>query len=186
MSTPPLTAEVVPLGAMHRVACSVVAAHLETIIGLRAVVTPPRPVPDAAFLAPRGQYDAAILLRELARGLDGPLVRIGVTVLDICLPILTHVYGEAMVGRNCAVVSIHRLARSERGAPVPQSLALARLAKVALHEAAHAIGLTHCHHPRCVQCSSHHLERLDGLELAFCPACQRTLRGRLLRSSGTR
>ena len=42
---------------------------------------------------------------------------LGITSLDLYIPILTFVFGEAQVGGECAVVSAHRLTQEFYGLP---------------------------------------------------------------------
>jgi archaemetzincin len=202
--TSPL-AEVVPLGRVPPVACAVVAANLQAVLGLPTQVVAARLIPAQAHLRARDQYDAAPILSDLRGDLESARararararvrvqVRVGVTALDLCLPILTFVYGEALVGGGVAVVSLARLgalpgahgaagsaARSAAGSAAPPEKPgrlYERIAKVALHETAHAMGLTHCRKDGCLMAFSVGLEKLDGLYLAFCPACEHRLAG---------
>lgn len=168
---PPL-AEVVPIGGVRRAARAVAAANLRAVMGLEAMVARPAAAPDAAYLAGRGQYDAEALLSFLSKSENGAALRVGVIEEDLCLPILAYVYGEAYVGGGVAVVSLFRLA-GEAGVGSGQELA--RLAKVICHETAHALGLAHCGHPRCLMHFAGGLADLDAMALGFCPACRAEL-----------
>ncbi len=81
--------EVIPIGPVDETACAVIAAHLEALMGLPARIRFPWPLPAEALLPARQQYDAGPILK--AMGLELPLfrVRLGVTVLDLCLPFLS-------------------------------------------------------------------------------------------------
>lgn len=181
MSTPNLEtppgprAEVVPLGKVHEVACAVAAAHLSTLMGLKARVADPEPVPGGAYLDVRGQYNAAALMEHLSRDLPPGVVRVGVTESDICLPVFSHVFGEARMGGAVAVGSLYRLRRGRTRQPVARELIYQRLAKVICHEAGHAMGLGHCFELGCLMRFTGELSKLDELEMWFCPACGREL-----------
>ncbi len=184
--TSPL-AEVVPLGRVPPVACAVVAANLQAVLGLPTQVVAARQMPPRAHLRARDQYDAAPILSALRSEVESIRVRVGVTALDLCLPILTFVYGEALVGGRVAVISSARLAAWPHGTAVGTAAGTAagtaeepgllyeRLAKVALHETAHALGLTHCQDHGCLMAFSVGLEKLDSIHLVFCPACEHKL-----------
>lgn len=187
-------AEVVPLGRVPTVAGQVVAAHLQAVLGLSTRVTGRREIPPPARIQARAQLDATPILTALAQDLAPFRLRVGVTAQDLCLPILTYVFGEALVGGRVAVVSAARLAAPTAGAEVGPGGApgrgLERLAKVALHEAAHALGVAHCREPGCLMVFSAGLKHLDRLYPQFCSACELRLselrRGLLAGSQASR
>ena len=164
-------AQVIPLGRVNQVACAVAAANLQAILRLPCAQGPPRSLDQEAYLAVRRQYNAEKLLIALEADLPPGLIRVGITDGDLCLPVLSYVYGQAMVGGRAALVSLHRLGGGERER-VARELLYERLAKVVCHEAAHALGLEHCREPGCLMRFSAGLDNLDALELHFCPACR--------------
>ncbi|MBI5583556.1 MAG: peptidase M54 [Deltaproteobacteria bacterium] len=167
-----LRVEIIPLGRVDEVAGAVVAANIQEFLGFPTTLASPQPVPEEAHLPGRNQYDAGWILKQLRRGLDPRALRLGVTTRDLALPILTYVFGEALVGGRAAVVSVFRLG-TEPGQPRKDLGRLyERLAKVALHETAHALGVPHCRRSGCLMRFSYGLDHLDTLEIAFCPACR--------------
>lgn len=82
------------------------AANLQALLGFSARIQAPWPVPVYAHLPARSQYDAGPILKTMAQGLPPFQVRLGITVLDLCLPILSYVYGEALLGGRLAVASL--------------------------------------------------------------------------------
>jgi archaemetzincin len=182
-----LIVEVVPLGRVDAVACEVAAANIQTMLGLSAQRVSSWPTPEYSHLPARNQYDAGRILKALARDLEPPTLRLGIIALDLCLPILTYVYGEARIGGHNALVSLYRLGFDVQGNRVPQTLLFQRLAKVAVHETAHSLGLEHCYTPLCLMHFSQGLRHLDALNLEFCSECLAVLRRervRLLRFEG--
>lgn len=174
-----LHVEVIPLGQVDQLAVSVVAANIQTFIGLPVDVVPPWPEPAYAVIPVRGQYNALPILKALAVDIGADTRRLGVFGGDLCLPILTYVFGEAQVNGRAAVVSLRRLRQSRDGQRVPSSLLLERLAKVAVHEMSHVLGLKHCRTPYCLMSFSLGLDQLDALSLRFCPDCERILARRV-------
>jgi archaemetzincin len=132
------------------------------------------PVFDIEFAhdAARDQYySSAILARLEPHGADRAIL--AVTSSDLYVPVLTFVFGEAQLAGPRAIVSLRRLKDEFYGmAPNPSRLS-ERLAKEALHELGHTLGLRHCDNWRCVMSSSHAVERLDVKEGQYCPACAR-------------
>lgn len=147
------------LARIFRLSCHVLAES-----GLEA---------DFAFDARRGQYHATQLLRRIRDLESDEQVRaIGVTRLDLFVPILTFVFGEAEVGGRCAIVSTERLDERFYGLPSREALLRERLVKEAVHELGHTFGLRHCDDWRCVMTSSHAVDRLDIKGWDFCAACR--------------
>lgn len=127
--------------------------------------------PLFAFNADRAQYYSTAILEKLAGIPAPPLSRIiGVSSVDLYVPILTFVFGEAQLSGNRAVVSHYRLA--EPGRP---DMLRERLAKEAVHELGHTFGLRHCENWNCVMSSSHSVERLDIKSARFCSRCRRVV-----------
>jgi archaemetzincin len=128
--------------------------------------------PRAAFRPERNQYHSTALLEKLQHDTS---ILLGVTEVDLFIPVLTFVFGEAQLGGSAAIVSYHRLHQEFYGLPADRELLLDRIAKEAVHEVGHAIGLTHCEDYECVMASSHSVEWLDLKRAALCGACRRRL-----------
>jgi archaemetzincin len=168
---------VIPMGRLGDLAVHVVAAHLQTFLEIPVDILEPREVPADAFLHHRQQFDAGIILQHLAQlPYPGHSRIVGLTNVDLCIPILTHVYGEAEVGGRAAVISIFRLRQNEDGTNAPLDQYYERLAKVALHEIGHTLSIYHCEDPRCVMRYSPGVRHLDEVELFFCERCEFLLR----------
>lgn len=134
---------------------------------------------DAGFALDtrRNQYHATSILRHIRHlEADDEVRVIGVTQLDLFVPILTFVFGEAELGGRCAVVSLQRLDERFYGLPRREPLLRERLIKEAVHELGHTFGLRHCEDWRCVMTSSHAVDRLDVKSPDFCRECRRLVR----------
>jgi archaemetzincin len=168
--------DLIPLGPVDPLVLDIVAANIQAVLGLATQVVIPQPNPDYAYVSSRRQYDAVKILKVLAVEPDGAPLKLGVTSLDLCIPILTYVYGESQLGGKSAVVSIHRL-----GHRYSREQTYIRIAKVCVHEVGHIFGLEHCWDPGCLMRFSKQLEQLDQLPLHFCSACEYELARRLTR-----
>jgi archaemetzincin len=156
---------IVPLGVVDELAVSVVAAHLQAVMGLNTDVRPRQPKPEYAYQHGRRQYDAAKIINALATDAAGESLTLGVTRYDICTPILTFVFGESQLGGHAALISLYRIADEKK------EVTCTRAAKIGLHEVGHLLGVGHCRTPDCLMCFSANLEILDQLPLWFCDAC---------------
>jgi archaemetzincin len=127
---------------------------------------------DFAYDPGRGQYYSTALLQRMQSLVGDPQTAwLGVTGLDLFIPILTHLFGEAQLGGRCAVVSLHRLREEFYGLPSNPSLLWQRLVKESAHELGHILGLRHCLDWRCVMASTHDVEHLDLKGEEYCPSC---------------
>lgn len=133
-----------------------------------------------AFDPDRGQYCSTEILRRLQPFAESGARVLGVTGLDLFVPVLTFVFGEAQLEGNCALVSFHRLREEFYGMPPRADLLAERLLKEAVHELGHTFGLRHCFDWQCVMASSHAVGFLDVKEAEFCPRCARVVHGSAL------
>ena len=111
-------------------------------------------------------------LVDEAHGEDhAPERALGVTALDLFIPALSFVFGEAQLGGTAAVVSLHRLRAESYGLRPDPALLFERLVKEALHELGHTHGLVHCQSFDCVMRSSTYVEDIDQKPQLFCDSC---------------
>jgi archaemetzincin len=122
----------------------------------------------------RVQYNSSLILQQLI--MKPPLNAekiLGVLDVDLFIPILTFVFGEAQLKGIGAVVSAHRLHNRFYGLPENRELTNDRLLKEAVHELGHTFGLIHCLQARCVMNASTYVENIDQKSAEFCPLCQK-------------
>ena len=148
------------------------AAALARQFRVSCRVCPERLEAAFAFDPARGQYHSTAILQRMAELAEPDLRLLGVTALDLYVPVLTFVFGEAQLEGGCALVSLHRLREEFYGLPASNDLLHERLTKEAVHELGHTFGLRHCHDWRCVMASAHGVERLDVKTADFCSACR--------------
>lgn len=151
------------------------AVRLGPVFRTPCRVRPERLNVAAAHDRMRNQHHSTAILQAM-QPLAEPGVRLlAVTSLDLYVPVLTFVFGEAQLNGSCAVVSLHRLREEFYGLPAREELMRERLVKEAVHELGHTYGLLHCDDWRCVMTSSHAVERLDVKGAAFCILCGRAV-----------
>ncbi|MCY2995344.1 MAG: archaemetzincin family Zn-dependent metalloprotease [Planctomycetota bacterium] len=153
------------------------AAKLSQVFGLRVEQHPPSFDPEVAFDASRGQYNSRILLGQLLNQQPPGATRVlGVTGVDLFIPVLTYVFGEAQLDGRAAVVSSYRLDNQIYGLPEDHELLGDRLCKEAIHELGHTYNLVHCHKHSCVMVSSTYVDGIDLKSSRFCEICRQGLR----------
>ncbi len=128
--------------------------------------------PEFAFHGERQQYHSSEILARMQGAVNSQSWRVlGVSAVDLYIPILTFVFGEAQMGGPCAVVSLYRLRQEFYGLPADANLLHERLVKEAVHELGHTVNLTHCMDYKCVMAPSHAVEWIDLKESAMCSSC---------------
>jgi archaemetzincin len=132
----------------------------------------------------QGPYDplrrqvnsTALLAQILRRSAAGSHKQIGVVNVDLFMPVLTFVFGEAQLSGTAAIVSTHRLANEFYGLPRSGDLLLQRLEKEIVHELGHTFGLYHCRQFECVMRSSTYVEEIDLKRTLPCAECAGAIR----------
>lgn len=131
--------------------------------------------PEFAYDSKRNQYYSTAILKVLTSRNDRVL---GITMVDLFVPVLTFVFGEAQLGGNTAIVSACRLRQEFYGLPSSHDLFFERLVKESVHELGHTHGLRHCDDWECAMSSSHGVEKIDVKSAEFCDKCEAVVRGR--------
>ena len=171
---------VVPFGDIPKIVLSAIVAHILGYLHIGADVVSPLKHPEYAYHKGRLQYDAGTILKALeSLPFHGYEKMIGVIDLDLFVPILSYVFGEARQGGGYALVSLHRLKKNPDGSTATMPLLLERSGKVALHELGHLFNLTHCEDEKCLMHFSGGIADLDRVTPEFCRYCTIYLRDAL-------
>ena len=126
--------------------------------------------PTHAFDPRRGQHSSTQILRWLVeRPHPGGRV-VAITDVDLFIPVLTFVYGEAQLGGRSAVVSTARLGLGLEAQADPR-LPADRTIKEVVHELGHTFGLVHCDTRACVMSRSVNLLDVDSKRAELCQGC---------------
>jgi archaemetzincin len=157
---------VIPIGDVDTLAVSVVAANLQSLMGLNAASLPLYPNPDYAYLPLRSQYASGAIIKTLEAIDNGARFNLGIVQCDLCTPILKFVFGESQLGGRAAVISLYRLWDKD------SARVYLRAAKIGLHETGHLLGIGHCRSRDCLMTFVSNIENLDALPSRFCSACK--------------
>jgi len=131
------------------------------------------PVPQDAYNASRHQYHSTSIFARIPDYLEKSQADrvLGVTEVDLYVPRLNFVFGEAQCpGRN-AIISLFRLKPEFYGRSPNQNLFVERSVKEAVHEVGHTLGLGHCHNSECIMFFSNSILDTDRKKLSFCERC---------------
>ncbi len=168
-----------PLGdALAAADVALVKTALATFLGSEVRALPSVALPAAAYTRPRARYRAEKLLDFLDTRLPSDGARIlGLTGVDISTTKTDTTKGDVAdwgvlgLGRidgAASVISEFRCRMKSRGA----AHARERLAKVAVHEAGHTLGLPHCPTRGCLmEDAEGHVATCDR-EYDFCARCR--------------
>lgn len=132
---------------------------------------------DDAYDEKRKQYLSSRLLsilRSFRRGLGDRCL--GIVDVDLYVPRLNFIFGEADVSSGVAIISLYRLRQERYGLPQDDGLFHGRAIKEAVHELGHTYYLSHCPDVKCVMRFSNCLADTDIKGDGFCPECQRRLK----------
>lgn len=125
------------------------------------------------YSADRNQYHSTLILAQVIKQIpkDGWKI-VGITNVDLFIPILTFLFGEAQLAGKGAIVSTHRLHNEYYGLPEDSELLYNRLHKEILHELGHTLGLVHCRDYECVMTPSSYVGGIDLKRAKFCAQCR--------------
>lgn len=121
----------------------------------------------------RRQYNGNGLLKEVDEKYSNDSSKtIGLFNVDLFVPILTYIFGQAYLCGNAGIVSLYRLNNERYGLNPDENVLLDRAIKEVIHELGHTFGLIHCHNTTCVMRSSTYVEDLDQKKNNLCPRCR--------------
>lgn len=124
----------------------------------------------------RRQYDGNQILKAVELLHPSPDFKtMGLFRVDLYIPILTYIFGQAQLRGNTGIASLYRLKNELYGLDQNRILLINRFRKVVIHEMGHMFGLIHCQNPICIMRSSTYVEDIDQKENHFCPACSNAL-----------
>jgi archaemetzincin len=121
----------------------------------------------------RRQYDANSILKVVSEmSFPGSFKKIGLFRVDLFIPILTYIFGQAILHGDTGIVSFYRLRNELYGLKQSNAILNERLRKVVIHETGHMFGLIHCQNPVCVMRSSTYVEDIDQKSQNLCTKCK--------------
>lgn len=91
--------------------------------------------------------------------------------MDLFIPILTHVYGEAQLGGAACIVSTFRLNEGRSGINIAP-LHIERVVKEAVHEMGHTFKLRHCPEHACIMHYCRNEADVDRKSDQLCRYCK--------------
>lgn len=127
---------------------------------------------DFALDPHRSQYHSTPILEKLASAAPPNAIKVlAIVEVDLFIPILTHVYGEAQLGGKAAILSLHRL--RENPMPLGSDKSFRhRAGKEAIHELGHTFNLRHCPDRACIMHYCRTVNDVDRKSDQLCRYCK--------------
>jgi archaemetzincin len=121
----------------------------------------------------RRQYNGNMLLKQVDSLTIPDFSKIvGLFNVDLFIPILTFIFGQAFLGGRTGIASLYRLSSERYGMAGENESLQDRFKKEVIHELGHTFGLIHCHNPTCVMRSSTYVEDIDQKKQHLCHSCR--------------
>jgi archaemetzincin len=122
----------------------------------------------------RRQYNGVKLVHEVENSFSSDTAKtIGIFNVDLFIPILTYIFGQAFLNGRTGIASYYRLSNERYGINSDDKIVLGRFIKEVIHELGHTFGLIHCHIPTCVMRSSTYVEDIDQKSTHLCLNCRK-------------
>ena len=126
----------------------------------------------------RKQYNGNALLKKIDTEFATDNSKtLGLFNIDLYIPILTYIFGQALLGGHLGIVSVYRLNNEMYGIKTDRKILVERFRKEVIHELGHMFGLIHCKDPACVMQSSTYVEDIDQKNHTLCAKCRMQLAG---------
>lgn len=162
------------VGDVNQEIMHMIGRHVREMFGCEIETQSPAalPRPDYAFDEKKSQYNSAIIVKNLAlQSLSGITRFLAITEVDLYIPMLTFVYGQAQLSGKIAIVSVARLKQEFYGLPPEKDLTVRRIRKEVSHELGHTFGLVHCADKDCLMSLSTDILQVDLKSENFCRNC---------------
>jgi archaemetzincin len=170
-----------PAGSLDAGLLKAIAASVPEVFHYPTRTTPLMDDYFFAFDRLRSQFLSTAILQALARAAPPDAIRVlAIVEVDLFIPILTHVYGEAQLGGKACIVSTYRL-KDGLGPTAGHSAIEERSVKEALHELGHTFNLRHCKDRACIMHYCHTVRDVDRKENQLCRYCRILLEDELKR-----
>lgn len=166
---------VVPVGGVKGNILRDIISGLESLSANEFVLAEEMEPIKEAYDKFRGQYRSDMLLSYMKRALSYEKI-LGITTLDLFVPSLNFVFGQADLGGRACIVSLKRLDQGYYGLKEDYELFMERSLKECTHEVGHVFGLEHCRNKECVMSFSNSIIEVDRKDKYLCAECKGKLK----------
>jgi archaemetzincin len=160
-----------PIGNLDPKLIKQVGQEVRRILGYRSRTKSVLQDVDFSFDSSRNQHYSTPILEKLADLAPSHTVKIlAISRVDLFIPILTHVYGEAQLGGKACIISTHRL-NEGLGSDISKMF-IQRVVKEAIHELGHTFNLRHCKDHSCCMHYCRTIKDVDRKSDQLCRYCK--------------
>ena len=161
-----------PIGELSTELIEEIRREIKRIFGFSIEITPILEDLTFALDADRHQYHSTLILEQLAARMPPKAKKVlAIAQVDLFIPILTHVFGEAQLGGSACIVSTFRLNEGHSGMVVPKKY-MDRIIKEAIHELGHTFNLRHCPDHTCIMHYCRNEQDVDRKSDQLCRYCK--------------
>jgi len=170
-----------PIGNIESCLTDSIGREVQRIFGYRTEVVSHIAQLEFALNFERQQYYSTMILEKLTAAASArDLKLLGITAVDLFIPILTYVYGEAQIGGKACIISTCRLSEGISSSD-PGHRLHDRAVKEALHELGHTFKLRHCPERSCIMHYCRSIQDVDRKSDHLCRHCRILLEDELKR-----
>lgn len=164
-----------PFGKVQEEVVDYLISNLENIFSAEVESEQRREIPGNSHNLSRDQYLSTAFLKELNGLTTGGEISLAVTDVDLFVPEMNFIFGEAEIGGKSAIISLARLRQDHNDGEPDKKLIKERVLKEAIHEIGHVLGFNHCSDSKCIMHFSNTLYDTDLKGPGFCAKCQAKL-----------
>ncbi len=168
---------IIPIGSVGRPFCQYLGSAVARILECEIDILTALGQPQYAYNPERDQYHSNAIVRRVGQAINRKkhLLGVGVVDVDLFLPDLNFVFGQADRHERAVVVSLARLLPSYHGQTDDSDTTMSRAVAETLHEIGHIFGLPHCQHDTCAMFFSNTLSDTDRKRARYCDTCRTRL-----------
>jgi archaemetzincin len=160
-----------PIGDLSSEHIRPVRDEIKRLFGYPTEIIPLLDDIEFAYHHDRDQYHSTLILEKLTALSPPRVIKVlGITHVDLFIPILTHVFGEAQLGGKSCIISTYRL-REDLSILRNESSLASRILKEAIHELGHTFKLRHCRETACIMHYCRSIKDVDCKSRHFCRYC---------------
>ncbi len=167
---------IIPVGSIDKHILYCTQKELEKRFNVQVCIGKELEDPNYAYRKTRRQYHSTRILKHIHNlKLSGYDRILGIADVDLFVPELTFVFGEADIRKKVALISLTRLRQEFYSLPEDIALFNKRVIIEAVHELGHTYGLRHCTNRNCVMFFSSTLDDTDYKGPTLCDTCTKAI-----------